>query len=328
MIRPSGSTWIVYGKLVLTMLLWGIAWPVGRLLAVGLPPISIAAIRYAIVVPVFFLLLQLREHSVKIPRAWGREFLAMGILNTSLYQGFFLFGVRYAAASDDSLVIGVGPVLVAILAAVALGEPLTRWKILGLVSGLSGVGIISLLSPNIAVLNRELGVSLVFGGAIVYALYTVLLRRFINKDFSKTPAETRPSSLAIISWVSLFGWLFLIPSSLVEAPWNYSWDANSWLGILYLALFSTIIGYSFYVDGVSQIGASRAAIFGNLVPVFGVLSSFALLNESINIWHGASFLLIFLGVVLVNRKRSEKQSIAVAVAQTSEELMEPPFGNS
>src|SRR5213594_4665936 len=171
------SSWTVYAKLVLTALLWGIAWPVGRLLAVGLPPISIAAIRYAIVVPVFFLLLQIREHSVKIPRAWIKEFLAMGILNTSLYQAFFLFGVRYAAASDDSLVIGVGPVLIAILAAFALKEALTKWKVIGLVTGLAGVATISLLSPNVKVINRPLGIALVFGGAVSYAFYTIILRR-------------------------------------------------------------------------------------------------------------------------------------------------------
>jgi len=47
---------------------------------------------------------------------------------------FFLFGVKYAAASDDSLVIGVGPVLIAILASFVLNEPLTRIKVLGLLS--------------------------------------------------------------------------------------------------------------------------------------------------------------------------------------------------
>ena len=315
------AAWTVYTKLTLTMVLWGIAWPVGRLLAEGLPPFSIAAIRYSIVVPVFFLLLQIREHSVRIPRAWVKDFLAMGILNTLLYQAFFLFGVKYAAASDDSLVIGVGPVLIAILAAAILREPLTRLKVLGLVSGLSGVGIISLLSPNVAVSNRGLGISLVFGGAIVYALYTILLRRFINKDFWKTMIGVRPSSLAIISWVSLFGWLLLIPFSLIEAPWNYSWNLNSWLGILYLALLSTVIGYLFYVQGVVQIGASRAAVFSNLVPVFGVLSS-VFIGETISVWHGASFLLIFLGVLLVNKKQRQKQAIAVAVAQPSESRTE------
>lgn len=159
--------------------------------------------------------------------------------------------------------------------------------------------------------------SLVFGGAVVYAAYTVLLRRFISDPINQA-ASRRPTSLAIISWVSLLGWLFLIPPSLLESPWNYTWDANSWLGILYLALLSTVVGYLFFVDGVTRIGASRAAIFSNLVPVFGVISSFLLLGESLSVWHAASFLLIFLGVVFVNTKaRKPKTSLVVALAETS-----------
>ena len=283
------------------MILWGIAWPIGRLLATGLPPVSVAVIRYTIVVPVFFLILWIREGSTKISKEWVSTFIGLGILNTSLYQLFFLFGVRYAAASDDSLVIGVGPVLVAVLASVIIKEPLTRLKIVGLLCGITGVGLIALLSPNVDVPNRLLGVSLVFGGAGVYALYTVLLRRFINRNSERLSQRLKPSSLAIITWISLFGWLFLIPLSILETPWTYSWDLASWAGILYLALLSTVVGYFFYVEGVSQIGASRASIFSNLVPVFGVLSSFLLLGENISIWHGASFLLVFGGVALANR---------------------------
>ena len=156
MTNPN-SPWSVYGKLLVTMILWGIAWPVGRLLATGLPPISIATIRYAIVVPSFLLILWLREHSFRISREWIGTYVLLGILNTSLYQAFFLFGVKYAAASDDSLVIGVGPVLVAVLASIIVKEPLTRLKVAGLLSGLSGIAIIALLSPNVAVSNRVLG---------------------------------------------------------------------------------------------------------------------------------------------------------------------------
>ncbi len=295
--------WIVYAKLVITMILWGFAWPVGRFLAIDLPPISIATIRYAIVVPVFFLVLWLKEHSIGIPRAWTLSFLVMGLLNTTLYQAFFLFGVRYAAASDDSLVIGIGPVLISILAAFALKEALTKWKIIGLITGLAGVATISLLSPNVQVINRPLGITLVFGGAVSYAFYTIILRRFINRTRANLTSRQAPSSLRIISWVSLLGWLFLIPFSLVETPWNYTWTMQSWFGILYLAVFSTIIGYLFFVDGVIQIGASRAAIFSNLVPVFGVISANLVLGEKLSVWHAASFLLIFLGVIFVNRKQ-------------------------
>jgi drug/metabolite transporter (DMT)-like permease len=299
----EGRYWIVYSQLLLTMFLWGLAWPVGRLLATNLPPVSIAVLRYAIVVPVLFGILKVKGQPLRLERKWIANLVMMGLFSTSLYQIFFLYGVRYAAASDDSLVIGIGPVLIAIMASFVLNERLTKLKVLGFVSGLAGIGVISLLSPNTAVLNRPLGISLVFGGAIAYAVYTVILRRFVATNRADS-IVSQLSSLAILAWISLFGWLFLIPLSLVEAPWTYSWGPVSWLGILYLALLSTVVGYFFYVEGVSKIGAGRAAIFGNLVPVFGVVTSILLLGENLSSWHGVSFLLIAIGVVLVNRQKT------------------------
>jgi drug/metabolite transporter (DMT)-like permease len=299
-IRTEHQNWAVYGGLVLTMFLWGLAWPVGRLLATNLPPVSIAAIRYAIVVPVLFAILWFREGTFKIERSWIPTLVVMGILNTTLYQIFFLYGVKYAAASDDSLVIGIGPVLIAVMASFILKERLTWTKILGFASGLAGIITISILSPNTQVLNRPLGVTLVFGGATAYALYTVLLRRFFAKNRADNHGPQQ-SSLSILSWISLFGWFFLIPFSLLEAPWTYTWDAGSWLGIIYLAILSTIIGYFLYIEGVSKIGAGRSGIFTNLVPVFGVLTS-VLIGENLSPWTGVSFLLILAGVLLVNRQ--------------------------
>jgi len=239
---------------------------------------------------------------VSLEKDWILELVAMGLRSTTLYQIFFLYGVRYAAASDDSLVVGIGPVLIAIIASFVLDERLTRTKALGFVSGLAGIATIAILSPNTNVPNRLLGVTLVFGGAVVYALYTVILRRFVAAIHEE---HHRPalSSLGIVAWVSLFGWIFLIPLSLLESPWTYDWGITSWLGIAYLAIMSTVVGFFFYVEGVSKIGAARAAIFGNLVPVFGVLSSALVLGETIGPWHGLSFALIFTGVVLVNKRR-------------------------
>ncbi|MBO0887773.1 EamA family transporter [Candidatus Bathyarchaeota archaeon] len=293
---------VVYLQLVLTMFLWGLAWPVGRLLAEGLPAVSIAVLRYAIVVPVLFGILLLKRQNFNLERRWIPDLVLMGLLSTTLYQAFFLYGVTYAAASDDSLVIGIGPVLVAIIASFILNERLTLTKGLGFASGLAGIGVISLLSPNTNVPNRLLGITLVFGGATAYAFYTVLLRRFVSNQRHDDKRQA-PSSLTILAWISLFGWIFLIPFSLVEVPWTYSWGLASWLGIFYLALLSTVVGYFLYIVGVSKIGAGRAAIFGNLVPVFGVITSALLLGEQLSPWHGVSFLLILTGVVLVNRQK-------------------------
>ena len=302
-VHVEHQNWAVYSGLVFTMLVWGLAWPVGKLLATNqnLPPVSIAALRYAIVVPVLFAILWFKEGSFKINRSWIPTLVVMGILNTTLYQIFFLYGVKYAAASDDSLVIGIGPVLIAVMASFVLKERLTGTKIAGFASGLAGIITISILSPNTQVLNRPLGVALVFGGATAYALYTVILRRFFARNRADNHGPQQ-SSLSILTWISLFGWFFLIPFSLLESPWTYTWDAGSWLGILYLAILSTVVGYFLYIEGVSKIGAGRSGIFGNLVPVFGVLTSFLLLGENLSPWTAVSFLLILAGVLLVNRQ--------------------------
>jgi drug/metabolite transporter (DMT)-like permease len=301
--KTTHATYVVYSQLIFTMLIWGAAWPVGRLLAEGLPTVSIAVVRYLIVVPVLFLILRLREGKIHIQREWIPTLVLLGLFSTTLYQIFFLYGVKYAAASDDSIVIGAAPVMIGVLASFYTQERLTRWKILGLLVGLSGVVLIGFLSPNSQVLNRPLGLTLVFFGALSYALYTILLRRFVKKTNSN-PDGVHVTSLSINSWMAVFGLVFLAPFSLVEQPWNSTWDTNSWIGILYLALLSTIVGYYLYIEGVTKIGAGRASVFSNLVPFFGVLTSALILKEAVSIWTVVSLLLILTGVYLVNTKRA------------------------
>src|SRR2546428_12403538 len=69
-IGVEGRNWIVYSQLLLTMFLWGLAWLVGRLLAVNLPPVSIAVLRYAIVVPVLFGILRIKRQPIRLERKW------------------------------------------------------------------------------------------------------------------------------------------------------------------------------------------------------------------------------------------------------------------
>src|SRR5438876_1860347 len=125
-IGVESRNWIVYSQLLLTMFLWGLAWPVGRLLATNLPPVSIAVLRYAIVVPVLFGILRVKRQALGLERKWILNLVVMGLFSTTLYQIFFLYGVRYAAASDDSLVIGIVLVLIAIMASFVLNGRLTE----------------------------------------------------------------------------------------------------------------------------------------------------------------------------------------------------------
>src|SRR5438445_111899 len=91
-IGVEGRNWIVYSQLLLTMFLWGLAWPVGRLLATNLPPVSIAALRYGIVVPVLFGILRVKRQPLRLKRKWILNLVVMSMFSTSLYQIVLLFG--------------------------------------------------------------------------------------------------------------------------------------------------------------------------------------------------------------------------------------------
>ncbi|MFX0211922.1 MAG: EamA family transporter, partial [Candidatus Hodarchaeota archaeon] len=115
-----------------------------------------------------------------------------------------------------------------------------------------------------------------------YAIYIVTSRFFLNKCEN---GSFQPSSLYIITWVSFFGFLTTLPVSLVINPeyinpiLYFQVPERVWFGVAYLTFLSTVLGYWFYLEGVKRLSASRAAIFQNLVPIFGVGLSVILLGE-------------------------------------------------
>ena len=57
-------------------------------------------------------------------------------------------------------------------------------------------------------------------------------------------------------------------------------DAQGWAVIAYTAIFPSILAQVFYISGVELIGANRAGLFINLVPIFGTLLSIVILGEA------------------------------------------------
>jgi drug/metabolite transporter (DMT)-like permease len=93
----------------------------------------------------------------------------------------------------------------------------------------------------------------------------------------------------------LFVPLLLLPQA------ETAWTARAILATVFLGLLGTSVAFLLFLKGIGQIGASRASIFVNLVPVFGVVFSAAILREM----PGASALfggaLVIAGVRLLNR---------------------------
>ncbi len=85
---------------------------------------------------------------------------------------------------------------------------------------------------------------------------------------------------------------------------------KSWAALSYLGIFGTALGFTWYYRGITAIGASRAGIFINMVPVFGVLLSWLILAETFKPSVITGGLLVLGGVMLANSSGwKKKQSV-------------------
>ncbi|TFG25606.1 MAG: DMT family transporter [Promethearchaeota archaeon] len=309
---------VAYILLILTAIIWGGTWPLGRWLVseeVGgatIPPFMIAEIRYILAVTCFFIILKLKEGKLNwkfAKKNWTILFL-MGLTSVTIYQAGYLLGEKYTAASDASIMVATNAVWVVIISSTFLKTERFTWnKILGTSLAFIAVIIVVGFSPNVEVLDRILGDVLILIAALAYAIYSVLSRHFLNRTRINSQ-EFQPSSLWIITWVSFIGLLTTTPIALTLSPeylnpFQYLLvPIRVWIGIAYLAFISSILAYTFYLEGIKRLDASRAAIFQTLVPLFGVLFSAIFLQEEFDVFvYPISLLLVIGGISLVNLKK-------------------------
>ena len=312
---------IAYLLLILTMVIWGGTWPLGRWLVsedIGgatIPPFMIAVIRYFLAVICFFLILRFKEGTLnwQFAKEHWKILALMGLLSVTIYQAGYLIGEIFTSASDASIMVATNAVWVVILSSSFLKTERFAWrKMVGALLAFTAVVIVIGFSPNVNVSNRILGDIMILLAALAYATYTVISRFFLNKTLEDTESY-QPSSIWIMTWVSLFGFLIITPIALIISPdfiipaTYLTIPPRVWMGISYLAFLSTIGAYTFYLEGVKRLNASRAAIFQALVPLFGVLFSALFLQEEFDVFvYPFALLLVILGIILVNRKKSQE----------------------
>jgi drug/metabolite transporter (DMT)-like permease len=310
---------VAYLLLVLTMVIWGGTWPIGRWLVsedVGgetIPPFMIAVIRYFLAIICFFLILKFKEGTLnwKFVKENWKILTLMGLLSVTVYQAGYLIGEIFTAASDASIMVATNAIWVVILSSLFLKTEFFTWKkATGTILAFSAVILVVGFSPNLDVPYRILGDVLILIAAFAYATYTVTSRYFLNKT-QNNPHSYQPSSLWIITWVSFFGFLITTPMALIISPeflnpLEYlAIPPRVWIGIAYLTFLSTVGAYTFYLEGVKRLSASRAAIFQTLVPLFGVAFSAIFLGENFDKFiYPFALLLVIIGITLVNLKSS------------------------
>jgi drug/metabolite transporter (DMT)-like permease len=278
---------------------FGGTWPAGKLAVEDVSPFTVAATRFTIATLLLAIWAARRGSVVRPGRRDLPLVLALGATAVAGYNALFLYGLELAPASDGAIIVpGLAPVFTVLIAWPVLGERIGARGMAGLL--LAFGGLVAVIGPSGGVdRDRILGALLFVAGAACWGVYSVLGKS----------ATARFGAVTATLYATATGTLLLLPLALAQSGWSQlgGADGAAWASIVYLAVFGTVLAFVLFYEGVSRIGASRATAFALLVPIFGVLASVLILDESIGAGTVVGGLAILAGLRLVQQPASDSR---------------------
>jgi len=305
---------MIYMLLILTAFFWGGTFIAGKLLAGQVPPISSSFLRFSIAtIALAMILLVNRSLPTIPPKQYWPRLLLLGFTGVFSYNILFFNGLAKISAGRAALIIATTPLIITLVSSLVYKEKLTITKIAGIFMSLTGAlfvisnGDLHLLFSG----GFGQGELAIIGCVLSWTAYTIFGRSVL----------VGMSPLSSVLYSSIAGATMLLFPALLEGLPDlfFNISVRSWSALAYLGIFGTALGFTWYYRGISAIGASRAGIFINMVPVFGLLLSWLILAESFKPSVISGGLLVLGGVMLANSsgwKKRGKHSTETNVSST------------
>lgn len=287
----------MYVRLCLMSLTWSAGMVCGRILGeLVSAPATLSAIRFIIAAAVMVPVLPWR--GVPESFSWrNRVGLVTISVASAAFSYFYFLGVAEVNAVGTALVIALNPVLVVIVASFILKEHLGAMRWAGVLLCFAG-GLVVVSGGQLGnIFSLDRGTLYLLGCTLSWAVYS-LVGKIVLYRF--------PVLFAV--WVGMIvGAMLLLIVALLTEPVHevLLMPAKGWAALLFIGVFVSAMSYIWYYQGISAIGASRASIFINLVPVFTAIIAWLSLGE---VPHQAQFVggaVVLLGLWLVNRPVSK-----------------------
>ena len=286
---------IIYLKLILTMAIWGGTFVVGRIISQTLDPFVSGFGRFAIAS--IFIGLSLSYRRDKLEKLNFRQMLlvvCLGLSGVLAYNLFFFLGLREISASRAGLIIALNPVCITVASSILFRERLTYLKAIGVAISLLGAVLI-ITEGNFSTLFQSIarGELFILGCVASWVVYS-LVGKLAMRELS---------ALTTTTYAIWSGTVLLLPFAIWEQNNRFPRiDLMTGLGLAYLGILATTIAFNWYYEGINTVGAAKAAIFINLVPVFAIIFGTIFLQESLSAIAFVGGGLVIWGVSLVNRQ--------------------------
>ena len=212
-------------------------------------------------------------------------------------QILFLAGLNLTSPINSSIILSTNPIFAFVFAALILKERITFLKGSGLAIGLSGV-LLLILQNSTPDLESSTFIGDVFTlvNTISWAFYTVIIKRMLEKYHPVT----------VMKWTFLFGMFTTIPAGYNQ--WStMDWSSiplNAWLGIGFVVVFATYLGYLLISFGLRRLSPTIVSTYTYTQPVIAAYIASMMGQDHIDLVMVVSALLIFAGVFVVSRQKN------------------------
>jgi drug/metabolite transporter (DMT)-like permease len=276
-----------YLTLLLTLAaIWGASFMFIEVALEDLEPATLMAARVLIAAAALLTLLAVRGSLGSLRRA-GWQGFALGIINSALPFTLIAWGQQYIDSGVAAIANASVPIWVAVFAIwMRHSERATGARLLGIVLGLVGVGILTGAQPDVTG-EAMIGTLAVVVASICYGLGSLLLQDRMD-DLDALTLSTAAVCGAAIA---------LLPFGLAQLP-DHAPDAETVGSVIALGLAGTAIGMVMFLKIIESYGSFRAGLVTYLLPVTALLYGALLLGEAVNGWMLLGLALILSGVAL------------------------------
>jgi drug/metabolite transporter (DMT)-like permease len=286
-----------YFLLVLATILWGGNFVIGRAITDSMPPFTLSLLRWCTALIIFlpFAWPHLKKEHAQLKKNW-HILILMSITGIAGFNSLLYLALHYTTSINASLVNTSTPIVIYILSFFILREQLNRNQMIGTVLSLAGLFFI-LSKGSLAVLvnfSFNFGDFIVLAAVVCWSIYSILIKRYTG---------ILPGYSTFLVCIAV-GILVLLPFAFYETfilNIPIVWSNSSVFTILYTGVFASIVAFISWNTAVVRVGANKAGIFLNLIPVFAVIFAVLFIGEKIMWFQLAGGLSVIAGVYLSAR---------------------------
>ena len=264
--------------------IWGVNFSIIKLGLITADPLILAGIRFTLcALPAVFF--------IKKPETSWRYIIGYGLLFGIGLWGIVNLGIKAGvSAGIASLVLQFGAFFTMVLGAFLFHENLSKYQYRGIIVALLGLTSIIFISDGSVTF---IGLALVLCGAVVWGLVSIIIKKSNTKQV-----------FSFLVWSSLFSpiplfilsYLFNGPSGFTEFVMHF--NTTTLFSILFQVYPNTLFAYWVWNSLLTKYPVSVVAPLSLLVPIFGMLGSVIIFNESIPAGKIIAMVFIISGLII------------------------------